>query len=167
MNYSLSDQDILNALDDKCNIIRYGDMQHVTHIDQLLRGFNCCVILYEEEPYIGHWCVINLNNKNELEFFDSYGMKPDRYLYDLEKNERHKLDALPYLSKLLLNSPYKLKYNEIQLQSKENDINTCGRWAILRSIFYDVDLYDFCNFFLNDPDFTPDELAIFLTRNLF
>lgn len=167
MEYSLTDTDILNALDKKCNIIKYSDMQYVKNIDQLIKNYNCCIILYEERPYTGHWCVINKNKKNEIEFFDSYGMKPDEYLYDLNDVEREKLKAKPYLSTLLLKSPYTLKYNEIPLQEKGGNINTCGRWALLRTIFYDVDLYKFCDFFKNNNIYKPDELAYLLTNDLF
>lgn len=166
MDYSLSDNDLLKALDNKCNIIKYSDMVHVKNIDQLLKNYNCCIILYEEKPYIGHWCVLT-KNKNTIEFFDSYGMKPDQYIYDLTPSERETLNAYPYLSKLLLNSDYKLTFNEIPLQAKKNNVNTCGRWALLRSIFYDVDLYKFCNFFKNNQHYDPDTLAYLLTKNLF
>ena len=80
MNISLSSDDILKALDSKVKIIQYPDISKYKTIDNLLAPYNRVVILYLTTKNYGHWVCIFKNKNNQIEFFDSYGIKPDNEL---------------------------------------------------------------------------------------
>ncbi len=73
---------------------------------------------------------------------DSYGDKPDEIFKYIPKKIRQKYNftGKPYLSKLLINSPYKIEYNEIQGQKDGEGIATCGRHCIFRILLKDLPL---------------------------
>lgn len=136
MDISLSSEDILKSLKYQCNLIAYEDMHKIKNIDELLNKYNKCVILYQSSPNYGHWTCIWLY-KNILYYFDSYGFKPDVQLLfvgDRGSDIRISLNSnYPYLSNLMIKSPYNIDYNDIMLQDITNDtVATCGRYVILR-----------------------------------
>ncbi len=93
------------------------------------------VLLYEEKPGYGHWAMIHETVDDDgndcYEFFDSYGMKPDRAL---------KIMGTPYIPKVvkwLLDSGKNVTYNSDKLQGSGENIMTCGRHCIVRHMFKD------------------------------
>lgn len=115
-------------------IIKYSKLMNYETIDQLLPGnINFCILLYEDSPNKGHWVCI-LKYSGCIEFFDSYGGKPDAPLNWNSKNINQQLNQKPYLTELLINSPYKTIYNPIEYQNEKDDINTCGRHCVFRII---------------------------------
>lgn len=136
-NIALSDSDIKRRLNGYTNIVLYSDIHKYKHLDELFNGTNNVVILYEKEPQYGHWtCVLKLNREN-VEFFNSYGGIeagfPDTPLSKISNRFRRESDQdFPYLSQLLIDSPYNLSYNENKLQKRGADIKTCGRHVIYR-----------------------------------
>jgi hypothetical protein len=72
---------------------------------------------------------------NTIENFDSYG-------YGIEKQKNFMTRMINkslgqdknYLTKLIARSPYKYVVNKHQFQANGDDVNTCGRWTILRII---------------------------------
>lgn len=167
MNYPLSDRDILKAVKNQTNIILYSELKNIRHINDILKN-DSCVILYEQMPGSGHWVVLTYNkNNNELEYFNSYGDYPDEFLHLVDENLKKKLNEdYPYLSRLLLDSGYKLTYNDKQLQKLDNNIATCGRYVVLRILLKELPLKQFINIF-NNRNYTPDQIAKKLTYKLF
>lgn len=167
MNYALSDRDILKAVRNRTNIILYSELKNVKHIDDILK-YNSCVILYEQTPGNGHWVVLTLDeNNNELQYFNSYGDYPDEFLHLVDEKLKKKLNEdYPYLSRLLLDSGYKLAYNDKQLQQLDDNIATCGRYVVLRILLKDIPLDKFIKIFKHKK-YTPDEISKILTNNLF
>jgi len=144
-NSALSNQDILNLLNGKCNIVLYPDMHKYKTIEQLLNPYNCCIILYESKPNYGHWCALTKHNDN-IEFMNSYGGLPDCCLKYINKDFRKKSKQLiPYLKKLMFKSPYALFYNEFAFQKKGYDIKTCGRHCVIRCLCKDLNIYQYKN----------------------
>ena len=95
------------------------------------RGDNC-VILYNTKKNYGHWCCL-INHGNRFEFFDSYGIKPDYELGQIDEEVREELgENEPYLSKLLKLSGKPIEYNAIRLQKYKNGVNTCGKHCVVR-----------------------------------
>ena len=143
MDKSLSNQDIENFLGHSPNIIRYKDLKKFNSIDQALKN-GYVIILYETKQNFGHWVLVFKRNKNTIEHFDSYGIKPDDEL-DFIKPIFKIINGTvkPYLTYLLLKSKYKVEYNEFKLQKMAPNINTCGRWILLRLLLKDYDIYDF------------------------
>lgn len=130
----LGDDDIKKYLPDAL-IMKYSNLEKYNSIDELLPGnVNYCVILYEESPNKGHWvCVLKYADK--IEFFDSYGGKPDAPLNWNPSIINEHLNQKPFLSKLFDECPYEVIYNPIEYQSnKGDDINTCGRHCVFRII---------------------------------
>lgn len=145
---ALTDKDIERMLNGNTNIVLYSDLHKYNNLDQLLNGENNAVILYESKPQYGHWtCIIRPDQEN-VEFFNSYGGVnagyPDEPLMSISKDFRYESgQEFPYLSQLLIDSPYNLSYNEYKLQKKGADIRTCGRHVInrIRNINLPLDAY--------------------------
>jgi hypothetical protein len=134
MDSPLSDSDVRKWLPN-CKILEYDWLEDYETIDDLLpNDTDYCIILYEREDHIGHWiCVMKKNKK--IEHFDSFGLKPDKALLWINKQKRKELNCfVPYLSQLYEKSAYKIVWNKHQYQS--NDANTCGRWCILRILYF-------------------------------
>lgn len=145
-NIALSNEDILNLLDGKTNIIMYPDLYKYSNIDEILYPYDSCVLLFAAKKNYGHWTAI-IKRDNELEFFNSYGGWPDDslkhipYHYAIVSNQN-----IPYLSFLMYCSKYDLFYNEFQFQKKNKDIKTCGRHCVVRVFNKDMDIYQYKNY---------------------
>ncbi len=130
---ALSDSDIRNQLNGMTNIVLYPDIHKYRSLDEIFGGENNAVILYESRPQYGHWTAILKPNKDEVEFFNSYGTMPDESLDKIPKEFRNESDQnFPYLTQLLVDSPYNISYNQYKLQKKSGDVLTCGRHVINR-----------------------------------
>ena len=55
---SLSGTEVLNLLDNKCNLVQYSDVHNIKSIDELLGPHKKCVMLYHTSTNYGHWCCI-------------------------------------------------------------------------------------------------------------
>ena len=144
---ALSNYDIYELLDDRVNIILYPQIHQYKNIDQLLGPFQACVLLFEAKPKYGHWVCIFKLDPYTIEFFNPYGGFPDDSLLHINKIFRKESGQnYPLLSELLLNSPYKLTYNEFSIQRKNPNIKTCGRHCVVRLWYRDLSLYDYIDF---------------------
>lgn len=164
---ALSNFDILKMLDDKVKIVLYPQLKDYNHIDDVLGQHGACILLFEAKPKYGHWCSLFKINDNEIEFFNSYGGFPDDSLKYIPKKYRIKSGQdIPILSFLLMNSPYKLFYNEFPFQKINSDIKTCGRHCVVRLILRGLDIYQYKDF-LDDIrkkyDISYDKIVTLLT----
>jgi hypothetical protein len=82
----------------------------------------------------GHWACMIINKKQKVVYwFDSYGIFPDdeinyidpRYRRMTNQNKRYVGQFLYELSQM----GYQIRYNNIQLQSFNTSIATCGRYC--------------------------------------
>jgi hypothetical protein len=142
--YPLSDADIHQLLTPDTRIFTYADLNSIDDIDQLFDSEGRAIMLFAtESPTVGHWIALHKNG-DSIEYFDPYGLKPEETKKWLTEEE---LEALnqdePLLTHLLKNSGYKVYYNSYPFQGKGGDINTCGRHAVVRLLFKDVDLDDY------------------------
>ena len=102
------------------------------------------VILYEKTPNNGHWAMLH-NSVNEdgepvIEFFDSYGMKPD------QANKVMRLDDRPEILKYLLrhhDDGKLIVYNHFPFQKIGEGINTCGRHCMVRHRYADMSIEEY------------------------
>lgn len=158
-----SGSDIKDALDGDVKIIRYSDLKNYNSIDELLTPYNKVVLLYLTKPNYGHWCCLFLEN-NILEFFDPYGFKIDKQLEFIDDNFRKKSNQdYPYLSRLLLNSPYKLTYNDKKLQENDKDVSSCGRHCCIRLIMSHIPIKKYQEMLLSKGGNNPDDKVTYLT----
>lgn len=164
---SLSNDEILKSLENKANLISYTDAHKYKTLDSLLGRYGACVILYETKKLYGHWCCIfKLNNKC-VEFFDPYGIMPDSELKFINKEyQKESRQDFPYLTKLMIDSPYILSYNHHRFQEYKKGVNSCGRWVVCRLLFRFLDLDRFIAIFGKKRKYTSDFYATLLTRNI-
>jgi hypothetical protein len=154
MDRPLSNFDIMNITDNMANLELYCNLHSYDSLDDLLGPYGACFLLFETKPNFGHWVLIHKLPNNHVEFFNSYGGfsgdggYPDDCLDFIPKKYRKKSNQdYPYLSKLLLDSGYDLDFNEYKLQSKNNNIATCGRWCIVRYFLSYIPLKKFAKMF--------------------
>jgi len=112
----------------EAKIITYNDLNDLEHIDDLLPdNKSYAFMLIEQKPKSGHWVSLDRLG-NTINFFDSYGGKPDDQLkYTPEKNKALLGEANKRLTTLLKDSGYTVKYNPHRYQELAADIKTCGR----------------------------------------
>lgn len=164
---ALSDSEVLKLIDNKANLVLYPDLINYKDIDEVLGPYGACILLFEAKPNFGHWCCLFKQNNNLIEFFNSYGGYPDDSLQYIPMHFRKESNQYyPYLSWLLINSPYELSYNEHKFQGHNSDIKTCGRWAALRIYFRNLNLKQFTkliNTLCKELRLSKDDLATILT----
>ena len=137
---ALSDSDIMELMKGKANIVRYRDVKKYKTIEDLLRPYDVCFILYEWKEHFGHWIVL-IKDDDLIEYFDSYGEYPDHYIDEISepfRTESGQNDKT--LSRLMLKYDGDLSYNEYQFQKLDNNIKDCGRWCVLRAQLKDLPL---------------------------
>ena len=133
--YSLSTSDIQKLIPN-ATILSYDQLEGIDFA-------SVCplVILYLHDNHYGHWTLIT-RRKNTIEFFDSYGYKPDRQ-FEYVKNHKLNFKSFPYVCDGLIKCAeqgYKVEFNQYQFQK---DGATCGRWVILRASLQDMDIDTF------------------------
>lgn len=125
-------------------IIVYSDLQKYRSIEDILpRDKSYAILLYQDSPNSGHWVAVMRYN-DVIEFFDSYGGKPDSQLKWVNQSRRHQLGITDkYLSRLLDNTDLPVIYNKVKYQDGDPDVTTCGRhvvWRILNMLKKNMDL---------------------------
>jgi hypothetical protein len=144
--YALSNDDINTILEPDTKIFSYPDFADMNHIDEAFDRLGRCVFLFlTKSPTSGHW-VCMFRKDNTIEYFSSYGDKPEAERKWLTEEQLEELGQdEPYLFNLLKNSGYKVFYNTHEYQSDREDINTCGRWCVARLITKDISNLQFYN----------------------
>lgn len=165
MDKALSNRDIMRLINNKANLLTYSELQKYKNIDEALGDYGALVLLYETKQNFGHWTAIFKVNKNKIEHFDSYGLKPDDELkFVPEYFRRINYEDIPHLTYLLYNSGYNVIYNEYKLQKKLININTCGRWVATRLKYRMIPQKIFAKFFLEYKD--PDKIVTEITNSI-
>lgn len=146
--------------------ISYSDLAKYSNLNDLLGKDNFCVLLYQtSSKTTGHWVALMVNIKNEIVFFDSYGLK-----YDFEQQYGATYDkSLPkYLTNLIESDGRVVKYNTFDYQRWGKSVSTCGRWSsIAVNLLRKLSLQAFNRLFttnkstlLNNGDFTITLLTL-------
>ena len=153
----LSDTDILRITDNKCKVLLYSDLEQYNDIDSVLRPHGAVVILYQLEQNVGHWVCIIKHDSKHIEVFDPYAIPIDEELQFSQYNlRRHNGKKVPHLSHLLDNSPYKISYNDVQLQQYKHHVNTCGAWVACRVRFRTDSIDRFVELFTDNKCYDGD-----------
>jgi hypothetical protein len=144
--YSLSNDDIQAILDPDTKILSYPDFGTMETVDEAFDELGRCVFLFlTQSPTVGHWMCM-FKRKGHVEYFDSYGGKPDSQRNWLSKEKLQELgEEEPLLTELLKRSGYPVFYNTYPYQKDRDDINTCGRWCVARLILKDLSNLQFYN----------------------
>jgi len=164
---ALSNKEIINKLDGKTNVIIYPELTGVRRIEDILVN-DSVVILYETRPNVGHWVCIIKRGKI-LEFFDSYGIFPDKekkyinkeYLKESGQENNMIIQLLIEASKR-----YKIEYNNYRLQVKSGDVATCGRHVISRILLKNLNIDQFNRLMRGFKQYglTPDDVATIISE---
>jgi hypothetical protein len=111
---------------------KWGDLFDSTPVDirALLDRVGGFVLLYETEPHEGHWVLLTKRSADTLEFLDPYGLEPDREL-KWAKYSAHETNGRALLAAFLDEWKW-VDYLGSPIQEWAPNINTCGRYAILR-----------------------------------
>ena len=126
---SMDDGDVHHYLP-HAKILKYNELKKYKTIEQLLpKHKSYFILLYPvQSETSGHWVCLTRFDKT-IEYFDSYGNKPDvplSWSTNYKNNERH-------LSKLLNKCKLPMVYNTISFQSKRDlAISTCGAYVVFR-----------------------------------
>jgi hypothetical protein len=157
---SLSKSDILKKIN--TNIVYYEDLKNYKRIEDLLYPYDSVILMYKQVPYYGHWVTI-IKNKHGIEFFDSYGDKPDEEKKHIKKSFLIESGQFKdVLLDLLIEATnrHKIYYNEHKIQDTKN--STCGKHGILRIIMKDLNTQQYFNFIKKaskELKISPDEFV--------
>lgn len=160
---SLSGEDILKALDYKCNLVQYKDLKDFDSIEELLGPHKKCVLLYHTKRNYGHWTCL-YEHDNRIYFFDSYGIIPDNELKFLHPDLKKQLNSQHrHLTKLLYNQNKPVEYNEYKLQKRQKNIATCGRHTVNRLRYPKISIDNYYKIFKDASKYMDmDELICYL-----
>jgi hypothetical protein len=171
ISYALNGNDIMRILNGNTNIIEYSDLYNVDRIEDVMVN-DTVVILYRSSEDTAHWCCLFINQDNNPEFFDPYGLVIDSEIDRIKDMNPIYADNYYHnekrLIELLLKGNYKqIEYNEHKLQQMKNTINDCGRHVAMRLLFKDYSLEDYVKLLTeNLKGRTYDELIVDATNKL-
>ena len=162
-SYPLSDTDIRKILGRDIKIITYPELGRMSSINQAFDKKGRCIMLYlTEDDTTGHW-VCMLNKGNKIEFFDPYGEAPEKALDTVPDENREALgEDEPLLTRLLKSSGKEVYYNTHSFQKDKQDVNTCGRHAVVRCLYAPFPLERYKKV-IDNSGMTPDNFVSALT----
>lgn len=166
---ALSNKDISRALQGAgvpFQIISFPELARFRSVDDLLaRG---AVVLFLELPgHVGHWQAVFRAPSGEVEVFGPYGLTPREALGTLDTATRARLhESAPLLERLLAGE--RVVINQVDLEAWRPDVQTCGRWVVLRLVHQDMTDAEFLAWLRAQrrPGETADDLVVRLTRPL-
>jgi len=149
--------DDIRAMNPNTNVILYKELQNVKNIRDVMKDGTVIILMQIERsgaPVVGHWVAI-LDKGDHIEHFDSYGFDIDEELKITNETER----GLP---QILANE--KVITSTKQLQMRREGVNTCGRWAITRTLLKNLSLEKFNDFVeqVHIPDMAVSYATMFL-----
>jgi len=169
--YSLSNDDFDKILEPDTNIFTYPELENVRHIDEVFDRKGRAIMLYlTENSNSGHW--ISLIKKGDtIEFYDPYGFKADtqgKKLGLTDKEDKELNTGMPLLTNLVKKAGYTLKSNKRKSQPYRDDVNTCGRHIVFRTLLYKMpmDRYNKLLDSWENKDVKSDDIITILTDNI-
>jgi hypothetical protein len=162
----LSGSDLERITEGKAQILKYSDLHQYNTIDDVFGNKEAIIILYLKTSNFGHWCALFKSpwKPETLYFFDSYAYQMDEEIKFADEQLRlHQGEVVPHLTHLVQKSNYYLEQNKFQFQSKQQDINTCGRWASHRVRHLDMTPDEYKTYMAKNKHYTPDFWVSVLT----
>jgi len=134
INYSISNSDIGKYLINP-NIVKYRNISNMDGIDDLFNGGCYVIILIENEENSGHWVTCLQYDDGTIEQFDSYGCKIDSEMNYISNEKKIQLgEESDELADLLYGQ--KVVVSKHRFQKLDPDIDTCGKWSLLRIVMF-------------------------------
>jgi hypothetical protein len=162
-NYPLSDSDIRKILGRDIKIMTYPQLKNLTDYRQAFDKKGRCILLYlTMSDTAGHWVCL-LNKQGHIEYFDPYGEKPETPLHEVPRDEREEYgEEAPFLTEFLKASGKPVYYNTYPFQKEKEDVNTCGRHAIVRCLYAPKSLEQYKKA-IDSSGMSPDDFVSALT----
>lgn len=123
----------------------------------------------------GHWVGMILKPKEEMIYYmDSYGIYPDDELEFIpddyrEETGQSRRDIGMFLYRAINDFGYRVRYNDIKLQAKGNNVGTCGRYVGL-FLYYGEPPEEFAAMIKEQVRKmrvkTPDDVVVKLTQEI-
>ena len=148
----LTDLDIRKLLPETM-VLTYPELKNAESIDDILGSQKQCVVLFlTENDHTGHWQGLFEDAKG-IHFFDSYGMSPNGAFAWLNAEEERKLhQTREYLDALLRKAGRPVFYSTARLQSRDDDVATCGRHVCCRLLFKRMPLQEYVKMVRHNGD---------------
>lgn len=129
----MSGEDLLREFPEGASVAPYTEFARMEVLPVLP-----LFLLYELEPGFGHWVLLHeaVDRDGEpcLEFFDSYGLFPDReQSWVPAAFRRLSGQDAPHMRRLLAATSGPLAYSPAKLQGEDPRIATCGRHCVMRA----------------------------------
>jgi len=152
----LNGKQMLEMMNNKCNLVPYSTVKNYRSIDDLLGYYKQAIILYEYEDKSGHWVVMYRSPKGHLCFYDSLGNKLDELNKDINKYRKGR--GLPLVNNDLTNLTafQKVINNTYPIQQDKSNVNTCGAYCVARLKLKSLNNERFNNLFKNGDEYSPD-----------
>ena len=93
----------------------------------------------------------------------SYGIRVDKELGFISPHVAFETNQMGQLLTLINQSPYRVVYNQVQLQEQNKTVQTCGRWVSVRLRWRETPLLDFQKVFTQAKGMNPDQWVTALT----
>lgn len=122
-------------------------------VQALLAGHKgAVVLLHRNGGSVGHYVLFSRGRG--LEYFDSYGLAPDRLcaILGFSQSDTHRF----------LRVVGQCAYRRLKLQARQSDTNTCGRYAVCRYNFLWATTAQFAGM-MRHPSLSPDDVVTLLT----
>lgn len=144
--YPLSGSDIATLTKGKTNILRYSQLEDKS-LDEILGQYGACIILLEyPNQTIGHWVLLFRHKNGDIEYYNSFAYPIDYVGQGIKLK--------PIIQQKLIGK--RVIVNKECLQKKKEDINTCGRYCVLRLFFRDTSLQNFNKLLTQNSAYYPD-----------
>jgi len=132
--YPLSDDDIRKVLGN-VKIWNYPQLKDITINDLFDDQGRAILLCPSMSANSGHWVCL-IDKPDSIEYYDSYGDKPEAPKKGLGKARLEALDIdHPYLTTLLRSSGKPVFYNTHQFQSSSPNVATCGKHCCARLLY--------------------------------
>lgn len=133
--------------------ITEDQLKHYHSLDQLISHGPCVILLAPPHAFTGHFiCLLPFHD--HIEHFDSYGYS---VLKEIQFTQN------PILQQILNTSHKKIIENKKRYQTMREDINTCGRWVVIRLLLQHYTLDEFDKLVSQYKPLSYDEIAVCLS----
>ena len=160
MDTAINEDDFRKVFGNKCRVIPYEKVSSLGNLNNYFKRKKCVFILYNYAGNYGHWTCLFKSPEGGIEFFDSYGTKPDYELKDFPDDVRieHGMRC-PLLVKKLIQSKQRVHFNNHKLQKSGKGVQTCGRWCIMRVLKSNEPIDKFAASYKGKKK-SPDQLVV-------
>ena len=160
----LTGEDLHQMTNGECKILDYLDLERMENMAQVFGGKQAAILLFNTSSNVGHWVLLMRRGEGVVDHFDPYGFSIDQDI-NIASNQmvrNHQGALTPHLTALIQKGGFRVIENNKRLQKMLSDINTCGRWCVVRYLMADYPIEKFQKTMLNQK-INPDEIVSYLT----